>query len=710
MAEKELLLLVDGNALLYRAYHAFPKELTTPAGEPSGAIFGFTKILLNTIKTLKPTSIAVCFDLPGATFRHQQYQHYKATRQKMPEDLAAQVDTAHKIVEYLEFPIYASEGFEADDCLGTICKQTKEPIIILSGDQDILQLVSDQVSMYVPASFPKQPTLYTPTKVQEKYSFSPAQMIDYKALRGDPSDNIPGIPGIGEVTATKIIQEFQNIQNLYKSLEENAFGTLKASLVEKILQNKEIAFLSHSLATIDCNTPITYIPNHSVLKLKDPDKLLNLFKELGFNSLLKELPTSHNLISAAADVFSLESDTSEPEKQSSESLDLDTEIAPILRQMEELGVKVSIPFLADLQKTFSAENIQITKQIYNLAGQEFNLDSPSQIAHILYEELSIPTKYVKKGKTGFSTDAQTLSLLAPIYPIANLILDYRSRSKLLNTYLLPLQEIADQNSRIHTSYAPDTSTGRISSKNPNLQNIPVRTEIGQKIRQAFIAEKGSVLLAADYSQIELRVAAHLSSDPTMVKSFKSAKDFHAETAERMKVDRRVAKIINFSILYGKGPFGFAQDMNISIAEAKTYIEQYFATFPVLKNYLDNLLVEARKEGFLQTILGRRRYFAEINSPNFQRRSAAEREALNFPIQGSAADLLKLSMRNLAPKLPSSAKMILTVHDELVLEVQENKVKEVSQILEETMLEAYKLSVPLEVKLKAGPNWNQLSPL
>jgi DNA polymerase-1 len=323
--------------------------------------------------------------------------------------------------------------------------------------------------------------------------------------------------------------------------------------------------------------------------------------------------------------------------------------------------------------------------------------------------LHIPTRTVRKGKTGFTTDGQTLTELAKEFPIAQTLLTYRELQKLQTTYIRPLQELADSSGRVHTSYATDTSTGRISSKNPNLQNIPVRSERGRQIRRAFIAPPGKKLVAADYSQIELRIAAHLSQDPVMIEAFQAGRDFHAETAARMKVDRRVAKVINFSILYGKGAYGFSQDLGISLAEAKQYIEQYYKTFATLREYLDSLLGKVRRDGYAETLLGRRRYFPEINSSNFQRRSAAEREASNLPIQGTAADILKLAMVKVAPAIKKlhHTHLILTVHDELVVEVPQDKVEKVTQILTQTMTSAYKLSVPLEVNVKSGANWADL---
>jgi DNA polymerase I-like protein with 3'-5' exonuclease and polymerase domains/5'-3' exonuclease len=711
----DTLLLVDGNALLYRAYHAFPKELSTPTGEPIGAVFGFTRILLTTLKSVKPTCVAVCFDLKGPTFRHLAYSEYKATRQKMPEDLAGQIERTHQIVEFLEIPIYTAETYEADDVIGTLARQAaggEDPcqVIILTGDQDMIQLVTDKVSVLSPGMQAKGPTLYTPEKVQEKYGFSPRQMIEYKALRGDPSDNIPGVPGIGEVTATKLLQEFSDIATIYTRIEAGDTASLKPAVLEKLRTNQASALMSKDLATIRTDAPVSYDAKKCRVELAAPERLITLFRELGFKSLMRDLPGSHRMLTEAADVFSTDT---EPEKEEapheqSESEKIDDELAPTLRKMEELGVMVDLPYMQQLETEFAADLETMKKQLFEWAGEEFNPDSPSQVGHILYEVLNIPTNGIRKGKTGYTTDASTLQDLAEEYPIAKLLLQYREAGKLQNTYIKPLPTMADSNARIHTSYAPDTATGRISSRNPNLQNIPSRSEQGRRIRKGFIASPGTLLVGADYSQMELRVAAHLSGDPAMQEAFRQGNDFHAETAARMNVDRRVAKIINFSILYGKGAFGFAKDLGITVAEAKTYIEQYFKTYSKLREYLDETLELARKQGYLETMYGRRRYLPDITSANFHLRAAAEREAVNLPIQGSQADILKVAMCAMGEKLAKrKSHLILTVHDELVVESPIEEAAEIGELLKVTMINAVTLDVPVQVNLKTGTNWAEM---
>lgn len=709
---KQLLLLVDGNALFYRAFHAFPKELTTPEGVPSGAAFGFTRILLSTIRSLKPTHAIVCFDTKGGTFRDEMFEGYKATRAAMPEELAQQIPIIWELVEKLEMPRFTLEGYEADDLIGTLAAQAAHQkdldVVILSGDQDLIQLVTPQVTMFAPAIGFQKATMYTPEKVMEKYSFEPIRMIDYKGLRGDSSDNIPGVPGIGEVTAKQLLAEFKTLDGLYAAVDAGKTDGVKPAVLKKLQEGRDSAYMSFKLATIATDAPIELDLNHAGLRIEHPEALVEMFERLAFKSLIAELPKSHKLASTAADVFGGED---VPVIDASESAKLDTTLAPILREMEAAGITVDTAYLKQMEAEFTEEAAGYVSQLHELAGQPFNPDSPAQIATILYEVLHIPTDRISKGKTGYTTNAETLERLSEEYPIAGVILKYREITKLLSTYIKPLQEIVDKESRVHTSYAPDTATGRISSRNPNLQNIPVKTEQGKRIRKAFVAPKGFKLVAADYSQIELRVAAHLSEDPIMVEAFKTGKDFHTETGEKMHVDRRIAKIINFSILYGKGAFGFSNDLGISMAEAKEYIEQYFQTFKGLRSYLDKQLADAKVSNYATTLLGRRRFLPDLSASNFQRRSAAEREAVNMPIQGTAAEILKLAMRNLAQELkPEQGRMILTVHDELVLEVPDAKVEEVAKLLHKVMESAYKLIVPLEVQVKVGQNWTEMAPV
>jgi DNA polymerase I-like protein with 3'-5' exonuclease and polymerase domains/5'-3' exonuclease len=702
------LLLVDGNALFYRAFHAFPPSLTTPDGTPSNAAFGFTKILLTAIKQEQPTHLIVCFDAPGGTFRDALFDAYKATRAAMPEELAIQVPLIWELVDALEVPRFVEPGYEADDLIGTIARiientTTDTDVVILSGDQDLLQLVTDRVSVLFPGRGDAPPRLMNPASMQEHYGFSPLQMIDFKAFSGDSSDNIPGVPGVGPKTTTDILTQFGTLTNLYESLHKGEVKQLKPGLIAKLLEHEAQARTCYTLATIDTAVPVTLDLQAARLRLENPDTLTALFTKLGFKSLLRDLPGSHRHITEAAVIFGAETPVIPQARR--ESAELDDALAPVLRTMETRGVLLDTEYFQELDQQFSAECEQLRSSLLQEAGTDFNPDSPTQVADILYGKLGAPTTSVRKQKTGYTTDAETLEKLAPTYPFAKLLLEYRGITKLISTYIKPLPELVDAENRIHTTYAPDTATGRISSKQPNLQNIPIRSERGQLIRKAFIASPGMSLLKADYSQIELRVAAHLSGDAVMIKAFNEGRDFHAETAAHMGVDRHVAKIINFSILYGKGAYGFSQDMDITFAEAQRYITQYYRTFSGLKQWIDGVLEQAEAQGFVETWLGRRRPLPALSGGNAIAKAAARREAVNTIVQGTGAEVLKKAMVTLAGLLPKDAGMVLTVHDELVLEVPTDKVASVAQLVATTMEQAATFSVPLKVSLSAGKNWN-----
>lgn len=708
---KKQLLLVDGHALLYRAYHAFP-PLTSPSGEPTGAVFGFWRILTTLLKDRQPSHLGVAFDVKDeTTFRKEQFPAYKATRSAMPDDLAAQIELAHELVTLLDCPIYAKERWEADDMLGTIAKQAESEgfeVLILSPDRDLWQLATDHIHLIVPGLQGKRELEIAASDVPAHLGISVKQVVEYKGLRGDPSDNLPGVPGVGEVTAKEILSRFANLEELYEALESGTAG-LKPAVTAKLIAAKEDAYLSRELATIRTDAPATFDAARSRLEVAQPDQLAARFAELGFKSLLRDLPKATALGAQVAAVFE-EAEEAPTAHRDAPSYRTDELLAPILREMEHYGVMIDRSYLQGLEHTYAEEIADLVDELNKTAGQPFNPDSPTQVSHILYEVLGAPTAGVKKTQRGYTTDADALEKLAHI-PLAGLLLKYREVTKLLSTYIKPLQEVADAEDRIHTSYAPDTATGRISSRNPNLQNIPVRTERGQAVRRAFIASPGNQLVAADYSQIELRVAADLSADPGLIAAFKEHADFHEATARRMGVDRRTAKVINFSILYGKGAFGLSQDLGISVPEAKRYLETYFATFPKLRVYLDEQIHLASTQGFVETKFGRRRSFPELmGSAPYMRKEAAKREAMNLPIQGTAADIMKLAMVALAPRLAElpGTHLILTVHDELVLDVPEAQVARAAKLLQEVMESAVTLSVPVEVEVKVGSNWRDLS--
>lgn len=707
---KKQLLLVDGHALLYRAYHAFP-PLTSPAGQPTGAVFGFWRILTTLLKDRQPSHLGVAFDVKDeTTFRKEQFPAYKATRSAMPDDLAAQITLAHELVELLDCPIYAKERWEADDMLGTIAKQAEAEgfeVLILSPDRDLWQLATEHIHLVVPGLQGKRELEVAANDVPTHLGITVEQVTEYKGLRGDPSDNLPGVPGVGEVTAKDILSRFANLEALYAALDAGNAG-LKPAVTQKLISAKADAFLSRELATIRTDAPATFNAERSRIEVAQPEKLAGRFAELGFKSLLRDLPKATALGTQVAAIFE-EAEELPTAHIDAPSYRTDEALAPILREMEAYGVKIDRAYLKELETTYAEEIATLVEQLSEAAGQPFNPDSPTQVSHILYEVLGAPTAGVKKTQRGYTTDADSLEKLSHI-PLAGLLLKYREVTKLLSTYIKPLQEVADEHDRIHTSYAPDTATGRISSRNPNLQNIPVRTERGQAVRRAFIASPGHQLVAADYSQIELRVAADLSADPGLIAAFKEHADFHEATAQRMGVDRRTAKVINFSILYGKGAFGLSQDLGISVPEAKQYLETYFATFPKLRSYLDEQIRLASTQGYVETKFGRRRSFPELagNAP-YIRKEAAKREAMNLPIQGTAADIMKLAMVALAPGLKNlpGVQLMLTVHDELVLDVPDAQVTAASTLLKEVMESAVQLAVPVEVDVKLGSNWRDL---
>lgn len=702
------LLLIDANSLIHRAYHAMPKDMQNSQGEITGAVFGFTKAILQSIKDLKPTHIAAAFDLAAPTFRHQKYEAYKAGREGMDKNLSIQIPRIKNILTVLNIPCFEKEGFEADDLVGTLASQaSKHPDMkttIVTGDLDALQLIKDEkVAVWTPTRGDYKSVIYNEEAVKNRYGFGPEYITDYKALRGDPSDNIPGVSGIGEKTAALLIQKIGSVEKIYQQLKNDEIpqDVISGRLKEKLKADKKMAFLSKELATIDRYSPIKLTIDECRVNDYDREQVESLFTLLEFKSLIKELPPTIRLSKTSSSLFN-----SENEKKS-QSEKIDRDLGPILRKMENKGIKIDCHYLRQLETKYQREIVELTTKIYNFSGTEFNLDSPSQLSHVLYEKLSIPTQNLKIGKAGhFPTDAATLEKFIKISPVAILLLKYRQLSKLLNTYIKPLPLIVDKIGRIHTSYAPDTTSGRISSREPNLQNIPVRTDCGREIRKAFIAEPKHILLSADYSQIELRIVAHLADDKNMIESFINQEDIHLATSKRMKVDRRIAKIINFSLLYGKQAYGLAEDLKISRHEAQEFIDLYFNSFPKIKGYITKTIEETRTNGFAKTLFGKKRTFPDILSENQFRRAAAEREAVNHPIQGTAAEILKLAMIDV-DKHHLSDYMVLSVHDELVFEIEESKVDVFKTQIKEIMEGVIKLKVPLEVDINIGQNWGQL---
>lgn len=927
------LILIDGNALVYRAYHALP-PLTTKTGELVNAVYGFTTLLLKAIQDLDPDYIAVAFDI-GKTFRHTEYKEYKATRAKMPDDLFGQLGRVREVVAALNIPIFTAEGYEADDVIGTLSNMAAKKNIetmIVTGDRDSFQLASQLVKIYTMRSNSyTDTTIYDAETVEKRYGVTPEQFVDFKALVGDNSDNIPGVKGIGEKSATALLQAFGSLDALYDFLEHKDLSEAPMKITprvkELLLSEKETAYKSQYLSRIVRDIPMELDLEAAALKNYDRKKAVDLFQELEFRTLVAKLPESHDnsgdgweeavkslqpesqaktggtkqssLFAAAEEkvvaskiegkVYHLVQDEETFEKllvqlKKAKAFVVDTEtdflngpvigfsfavkageawyvpvgtvakptncigklsradvlaqlkpiledesiakaghnmkydylaiqkegiivkplafdtmiasyllnpasrqhgldavafsefgvekiplaeligvkkldsladvpvekvaeyaaedadvtyrlyelyeprlkedhlkkvfydiempLVPVLAMMESIGIKVDCDYLGDLSKRLTKRQNELIEEIYDHAGQEFNINSTQQLATILFDKLQLNHPDIKKTKTGVSTAASELEKLRGMHPIIDLIFEYRELTKLLSTYINTLPDQADEKLRIHTSYSQTTAaTGRLASNDPNLQNIPIRTELGREIRKAFVTEKGMQLVSVDYSQIELRVVAHMAGDVALAKAFKENRDIHQEVADALGVDRRVGKTLNFAVLYGQGPYSTAGQLGIPMAQAREYIDRYFKTYAGVRRFLDETLKRAKEKGYVETIFGRRRYLPEIKSSNFTVRGAAERMATNMPVQGTAADLMKIAMINIANSgvlERFKANMLLQVHDELVFEVDEEQAQDFSKEIKELMQNVAKLSVPLLAEVKIGANWGEMT--
>ncbi len=885
--EKTTLYIIDGNSYIYRAFYAV-RGLTTSSGLPTNAVFGFANMLLKVIKDKAPDLLALVFDPKGPTRRHIEYKEYKAHRPPMPRDLVPQIPYIHKLVEAFQIPVFIREGQEADDVIATIARKAEADgieVTIVTGDKDLLQLVGPRIKVYDTL----KEKVYEPKDVEERFSVPPDRVVEIMGLMGDASDNIPGVPGIGEKTAQALIKQYGTIEALLAHTHEITRPKLKQSLIEFA----DLARLSRELAILHTDLPIEL--NYDDLKLKAPDSaaLLKILKELEFTGLLKYVaqepeknidyrtvleeqdfqkltgalssadefcfdtettsldplraelvgisfaihphqafyvPLGHRYLGApkqisldhalgalkpimenpgirkigqnikydllvlgqygiqvkgisfdtmiasyllnpskpshGLDAISLEylnhktityaEVTGTGKKQigfaevdvqtatgySGEDADitlrLKQTLAPLLREqnleklfldiemplmevladMERIGVKINADFLKRMSKKLGAGMAEVEKTIYELAGTQFNINSPKQLSDILFVKLKLtPTK---KIKTGFSTNVDVLEELASVHPLPAEILKYRALSKLKSTYIdaLPLM-INPKTGRLHTSLNQTvTATGRLSSSGPNLQNIPIRTEPGRELRQAFIAEPGASLLSADYSQIELRVLAHMSGDPALIRTFQNNEDVHTRTASELfglspeeltPEMRRKAKAVNFGIIYGISAFGLAQDLGVSNAEAKRSIDNYFARYPKVREFIDRTIEDAKTSGFVTTLFGRRRFVPELASSTASVRNFGERMAVNTPIQGTAADLIKLAMINIQARLAREglkSKMILQVHDELVFEAPDQELERMKTLVREEMEGALTLSVPIKVDVGTGKNWDE----
>lgn len=887
---KKRLFLIDGNSFCYRAFYAI-RGLANSKGQPTNAIYGFITMLNKIIKDEKPEMLAVAFDLKGATFRHKKYEEYKIHRKPMPDDLVTQIPYIKDVVRAQNIPIYEIEGYEADDVLATLAKKAEDKDIdtfIVTGDKDALQLIDSHIKVY---STHKEGLVYDAHKVKEAYGVGPDRITDIMALMGDASDNIPGVKGIGEKTAVELIAEFGSLEELYKNIDKVKSNARRKMLID----NEKSAFLSKELAVVDTDVPIKI--DFKELELKEPDeaKLLELYKELEFKSLLKELAPKGKLESEyilvadercldnlAADlkkatefVFDTETTSEDPvlaklagisfcwkegvayyvgvcegesgkkkldmglvlkklkdifedgnikkigqnikydnivlanyeirvkgvafdtmiasyllnpsklnhglddisfeylnykmstpiedligkgkhaitmdkvdvqkvcyyscedsdvtfrlkkilEKEISKKdldklfFDMEMPLVEVLADMEMAGVSIDKKYLEDLSKEMEKKLQKLTAKIYELAGEEFNINSPKQLSAVLFDKLKLPV--VRRTKTGISTDEEVLTKLAQEHPLPEKLLEFREFSKLKSTYVDSLPSLINPSTgKVHTSFNQTvTATGRLSSSGPNLQNIPIKTEEGRKIRKAFIpSDKNNFLLSADYSQIELRILAHLSGDANLIKAFKEGLDIHAYTAslvfnvkenEVTSEMRGIAKTVNFGILYGMSPYGLSQSLRIEVDKAKEFIDAYFDRYPEVRSYIENVLEDAREKTFVTTLFGRRRYMPEINSQDMRMRQFAERTAINTPIQGTAADIIKIAMINIHKRLVRdelSSKMILQVHDELVFDVEKDEIGDVYDIVKDGMENVIRLKVPVEAHIEIGKNWLEM---
>lgn len=873
------LVIIDGNSIINRAFYALP-EMSNKEGLKTNAIYGFTNMLLKIIDTYNPTHISVAFDRKAPTFRHIEFKEYKAGRKKMPDELREQFEPLKDLLDKFNIHRLEIDGYEADDIIGTVSKIAEDngfKVYIVTGDKDAIQLASNKTTTLITKKGVGEVEEYDYDSVIEKYEMTPTQFIDLKGLMGDKSDNIPGVPGIGEKTGIKLIKEFSSIEGIFDNID-----SIKGSTKKKLEENKELAIMSKKLATIIRDVPVEFnleeleygnyntkdildvfkylgftslIPrigsldesedivneaNVEISKLEDIDEFINKVKEnneliiktvtregnildkrikyiflsvdgkkiyyveensihkleyiftsneikkLGYNLkddyialkpygikleniyfditiaeylidsmsstsyecsaiamkyLTKKVKTKEELLGKGVKAKKYQDlDFEELSSHISQIIDTVKSVMPIMEEnlkesnmdgllyhvemplvevladMEYEGVKVDKEKLNELGSQFKEIIKKLESEIYKISGEEFNINSPKQLGVILFEKLGLPV--IKKTKTGYSTNAEVLDKLKDQSPIIDKIIEYRQIVKLNSTYVEGLLSIINPiDGRIHSSFNQTiTTTGRISSTEPNLQNIPVKLEMGRNIRKVFISDKGCKLVDADYSQVELRVLAHMSQDETMIDAFKHNEDIHTKTASQVfnvsmdevtSKQRSDAKAVNFGIVYGKSDFGLSEDLNIPVKQAKEYIENYFNKYNKIKEFMDNIIEDASSNGYVTTILNRRRYIPEIKSSNFMLRNAGKRAAMNAPIQGSAADIIKIAMINVYKKLEENnlkSKLILQVHDELIVEAVDSEIDIVKKIVKDDMENAVCLDVNLDVDLNIGDSW------
>ena len=776
--------LIDAHGLCYRAFYAV-KALKNSKGQPTNAVFGFCNILRKILADCKPTHVAVCFDVGKKTNRQKKFADYKIQRQAMPDDLVIQIKTIRDIVSAYGFPTFELEGFEADDVMATLSLRFAKKgvdVFIATEDKDMAQLVSEHIKIYSP----RQEKVVDFKDVVEKFGVEPQQITDYIALAGDASDNIPGVKGIGEVGARKLLEEFRSLEGIYKHLD----GITPAKLQEKLVASRQEAFLSKELAVLESQVPLNVKLDDLVFPEPDRAKLFALFNELEFKKFAQEyapldaaplepvgdlktwvqgtdegkpvfiaydlkalrkagqiseaqltgkifdiyladyllsggqgqyhLPTLRATDEGMRELYTIQKRSLKEQNLEMLYYEVELPLSDVLFEMEAHGVSLDVGVLQDLSQECEIKIAQLEESLFKIAGTRFNVNSPKQLSEILFERLKLPV--VKKIKTGFSTNEEVLTKLSSQHPLPALILEYRQMAKLKSTYIDALPLLVDpKDQRLHATFnQAGAETGRLSSNNPNLQNIPVRTDFGQRIRKAFVPyDKGHTLLSADYSQIELRILALLADDEELKNACKGDGDIHRYTASLMfevpedKVDERMryaAKRINFGIVYGMGAFSLAKDLDVSINEAQTFINKYFLRYPKVRQFLDGEIQKARDLGYVTTLFGRRRYLPDINNRNMGLRQFAERQAINAPMQGTAADIIKIAMVKVSRRLAKeklSSTMIMTVHDELVFDVHNEEVNTMVSLVRQEMEGAMDLKVPMKVSVKVGPNWLEM---
>ena len=842
------LVVIDGKSVFYRGYYAMP-GLSMADGTPTGGVYGFVSLAIELIKKLEPDYVAVAWDKRGTNIRKRRelYPEYKAGRKPAPDDFYQQIPILHELLDAFGWPLYEIDDYEADDIMGAFARQAESRGIetcLITSDLDALQLISPMTKVYAMKNGLRNIEEFTAEHFEEKYGIRTEQFLDLKALKGDSSDNLPGVPGIGEKTAVKLLQEYETLDGVYEHLDEQ-----KGALRTKLENGRESAYLTKQVAEIWTDAPIEL--DWDVADVNDCDftRVTEILQKLEFNSLIGRLPRTMQMtenekkeepkldiprIEKLPDMpmFDAENiiyiDSSEPDviyissnpelawtakideisqsvwqllaqgiviaadvKRLYHALDnygvavrfheiwdieqaaflidplkrdrslnalsgdfsddnsaayqlarlhkiyreqkvymsnnsqiarvayeFDFPVIWALFQMEKRGMKLDDTLLKQMGDELAAEVSEIEQQMYSMAGYEFNASSPAQLSEVLFTKLQLPTAGIKKGKTGYSTGQKELDKLRGQHPIIELIERYRELTKLISTYIEALPKLMATDGRIHTTFNQDvTSTGRLSSTNPNLQNIPVRTELGRKIRQAFVPSDGKVFVGADYSQFELRLAAVLAGDEKLIEDFNSDVDIHAKTAaetygisidEVSKSQRRAAKVINFGVLYGMSPHGLAAATGMSFTEAKKFIDHYFEVRKPIRQYLDKILTQAREQGFVETYFGRRRPTPDVKSSNFMVRSSAERAAMNMPIQGTEADLMKLAMIRLEDKLSGLADAILQVHDSILVECKPEDVQKVSEIMKAEMEGVCpELPIKLKVDVGTGVNWGEV---